>query len=63
MVDYGKSTDNLLDQILTYRRNRDNTKAWLELYTESNLISPEVSSHLWELLMGIDVSLPTEVKA
>lgn len=62
MVDYGKSTDNLLDQLLTYRKNRDNTRAWLELYAEANLITPEVSTHLWEVLSGVDASLAEEAE-
>lgn len=58
MVDVQKREDALLDQISLYRKNRDNTKAWLDMYTEAHLITPEVSSHLWEVLMGMEPSQP-----
>lgn len=54
-MDVQKREDQLLDAISIFRKNRDNTKAWLELYTEAQLIPAEVSSHLWEVLMGLEV--------
>lgn len=61
-MDVGKREDRMMDYISTLKRNRDNTKAWLELYQEGNMISPEVASHLWEVLSGIEVPID-EVEA
>lgn len=58
MVDVQKREDALLDQISIYRKNRDNTKAWLDMYSDAHLIAPEVAGHLWEVLMGIEVEQP-----
>lgn len=54
MSNVGKATDGMLDTILELRRNRDATKDWLETYQQANLINPDVASHLWEVLMGIE---------
>jgi hypothetical protein len=58
-MDVGKREDQLLDKISEMRRNRDSLKAWLEIYQEANLISPEISSHLWEIATGM---VPEESK-
>lgn len=54
MVNPAKATDGMLDVIAELSRNRDNVRAWLEIYQEANMIDPTVASHLWEVLTGLD---------
>ncbi len=58
MSNVGKASDGMLDTISELRRNRDNTKGWLEILQESHMLTPEVASILWESLMGIEGSEP-----
>ena len=48
----------MLDALLVLQKNRDNTKGLLELLQEGHLITAEVSSMLWESLMGVEGSEP-----
>ncbi len=57
-MDVGKREDQLLDAISVLKKNRDATKGWLEILQESNMISPESASILWESLTGIEGSEP-----
>lgn len=53
MADIGKREDAMLDLISQLRRNRDETKALMDLYMEGGLLMPQVASHLWEVLNGL----------
>lgn len=50
-----KREDGLLDALSDYRKNRDNTKSVLDFYLEAHMIAPEVASHLWAVLTGLEV--------
>lgn len=53
-MDVGKREDRLLDTISELIKNRNAVRGLLEFYQEANLISPEVSAHLWEVLNGLE---------
>lgn len=55
MVNVGKREDGLLDALSAYRTNRDNCKSVIDFYLESHMIAPEVASHLWAVLTGLEV--------
>ncbi len=55
MVDVGKREDRMLDEISALSRRQRETRALLDFYLEAHMIQPEVASHLWEVLSGIEV--------